>query len=107
MIPYGAISLRNSPGAVYHGINKKCLLGHMKAPRRQQQRPVSMGPVVASLIAFVINRFVTRVLAGQLFRKGIPRKIRRMTKMMMEHAVITDVFFECLEDILNYFLCGM
>jgi len=106
MISYGVMSLRRSPSNGFFD-NKKYHLEYKKSPRCQLHKPcISMGPVVASIILFVLQRFCTRLVSGQILRKGIPRKIRRMIKMMMENDVIADVFSECIEDLLNHYMGG-
>ena len=60
-----------------------------------------MGPVIASLAMYATQRMLTRLAAGQLFRKGIPRRIRRLMSLMMEHDILADVFHDFMEELLT------
>jgi hypothetical protein len=66
-----------------------------------------MGPVIASLVLYGIERICTRVFAGQLLRKGIRRKVRRLTVMMTRVEVLSDVIPDFIDDVLDWFMGSM
>ena len=58
-----------------------------------------MGPVVASLAMYATERLVSRLVAGQILRKGVARKLRVLVRLMMKESILHDVFSDFLEDI--------
>jgi hypothetical protein len=58
-----------------------------------------MGPVVASLAMYATERLVSRLVAGQILRKGVARKLRILVRLMMKESVLHGVFSDFLEDI--------
>ena len=58
-----------------------------------------MGPVAAAVILYVAERLVSRLFAGQLLRKGVPRKMRRLKGMLTEVHVIHAVALDIIDDI--------
>jgi hypothetical protein len=61
---------------------------------------VSMGPISSAVAMYATERLLTRVLKGQLFRKGVLRKMRRLTKMIFEWNNICEVICEALDDVI-------
>ena len=62
--------------------------------------PVVMGPVTASIVLYVGSRLVNRICNGQLMRKGVPRKMRRMcTLLVVDWHLLYEMLLDCLEDI--------
>ena len=80
-------------GGVFHSQSMGNLHGKTGASS------IFMGPVVAAVVMFAIERFVIRLMTGQLLRKGVPRKIRRLGKMMTQVSVISAVAHDVLDDI--------
>ena len=104
MIPHGSISLRRSFSDGALGYDNKCQYSYMKPVRcPTKMASILMGPVVASLALYVTERLLTRMMAGQLLRKGIYRKMRRLTGMMMEHSILADLLSDFLEELSDYF----
>ena len=60
-----------------------------------------MGPVVASLAMYATERLVSRLVAGQILRKGVARKLRILVRLMMKESVLHGVFSDFLEDIFD------
>ena len=59
----------------------------------------TMGPITASVVLYVVERVLTRAVHGQLLRRGIARKIRRLVAMVVEWHVLYEVFHDLLEDL--------
>ena len=59
----------------------------------------TMGPITASVVLYVVERVLTRAVHGQLLRRGIARKIRRLVAMVVEWHVLYEVFYDLLEDL--------
>ena len=57
-----------------------------------------MGPVSASVLFFVAGRLLNRICNGQLLRRGVYRKMRRMGALMVEWHLVYEVVLDCLED---------
>jgi len=66
--------------------------------RRYTPTPVSMGPVSASVLLYVAGRLLNRISNGQLMRRGVFRKMRRMGALMVEWHLVYEVLLDCLED---------
>ena len=108
MIPEGSFCLRVGHGkSIFtHGNNYRFI--NMNPYKRQQDSKfVTMGPVVASLAMYATRRMLTRLVAGQILRKGVHRKIRRLGSMFMEHHVLIDICNELVEDLLDFLLFPM
>ena len=58
-----------------------------------------MGPVSAAVVMYIAERAVTRIANGQLMRRGIIRKIRRLGSMVLEWHMLLEVVYDLLEDI--------
>ncbi len=67
-------------------------------PQRPNALPLSMGPVSMAVVMYAGERLLTRLVSGQLLRKGIARKIRRLTKMVLDWHVIEQIVNDYLED---------
>jgi hypothetical protein len=105
MLPGVGLTLRRSPSNITFGkvdCSKSCYV--------KIQRPscctnsVLMGPVIASLVLYGMERICTRVLAGQLLRKGIRRKVRRLAGMMTQVEVLSDVLPDFIDDVMDWFM---
>jgi hypothetical protein len=57
-----------------------------------------MGPVSASVLLYVAGRLLNRICHGQLMRRGVLRKMRRMGVLMVEWHLLYEVLLDCLED---------
>jgi hypothetical protein len=57
-----------------------------------------MGPVCTAVCMYVIERLMIRTLAGQLMRKGVPRKMRRLLWMVMDVHIILELVQDTMED---------
>ena len=102
MIPKGYVCLRQSHNDAIFGDWNACKIIYTKPYKRQcNSLSLTMGPVVASLAMYATHRMLKRLVAGQLFRKGIPRKFRRLLSMMMEYEVLADVFSEFMEELMT------
>jgi hypothetical protein len=44
---------------------------------------------------------LTRILAGQIHRKGVIRKIRRLRSMIVEFHTMCDIIMDVVEDMLT------
>jgi hypothetical protein len=64
---------------------------------------VSMGPVSAALVLYVADRMMSRVLKGQILRKGVPRKVRRLLTMLVQMNVLHEFLFDVIDDIASQY----
>ena len=106
MLPVAYMNIRRSPSGEMLGYHN--WLTPMQVDTPVSQRRVScvvMGPVVASLAMYATERVLKRVIAGQLLRKGVARKTRRLMVMIMEPAVLVDVLIDCLEELVDWLSC--
>jgi hypothetical protein len=62
---------------------------------------VSMGPVTSALVLYVADRMVSRVLKGQILRKGVTRKVKRLFTMFGEMDIIHQWLCDVCEDLLS------
>jgi hypothetical protein len=67
--------------------------------RQQTALSLSMGPVSMAIVLYVGERLIDRLMAGQLLRKGVARKMRRLMYMILDVHVMYEIFCDCLEDI--------
>ena len=58
-----------------------------------------MGPISSAVVLFVFERFMKRAVAGQLLRKGVSRKIRRLRTMLTEWHMVHEVLCDLFEDL--------
>jgi Ni/Fe-hydrogenase subunit HybB-like protein len=58
-----------------------------------------MGPVSMAVVLYVGERLLDRLVSGQLLRKGVVRKIRRLLRMILDVHVLYEMFYDYLEDI--------
>ena len=72
---------------------------HFNTHRKCNYVPINMGPVISAVGIYVINRIVIRVLKGQVFRKGVTRKLKRLSNMILEWHIIYEMIYDILEDI--------
>ena len=66
--------------------------------RPSNARAMSMGPVSMAVAMYVGERLLGRLVAGQILRKGVARKIRRLAGMILDVHVMYEVLYECLEN---------
>ena len=105
MISEGSFCLRKVHGEASFIHGHTCRFTHMKSyNRRPDATFVTMGPVVASIAMYATHRMLTRLLAGQILRKGVQRKIRRLGSMFMDYHVLSDVFNELIEEFFTFLL---
>jgi hypothetical protein len=90
--------VRNKSGLSLMGDVSLVQKTHTDNTRHKNKAIVSMGPVVSSIVLYTVERFLNRLVAGQLLRKGVSRKIRRLVSMMVTAHVIYEVVFDMLED---------
>jgi hypothetical protein len=62
-------------------------------------RGITMGPLTAAVVLYSVDRLVTRVMARQIHRKGVLRKIRRLISMVTEFHMICELVQDVVEDI--------
>jgi hypothetical protein len=58
-----------------------------------------MGPVSTAVVLYVAERLLLRLVAGQLLRKGIARKLRRLFDMIFNVHVMYEILSDYLEDL--------
>jgi hypothetical protein len=97
MLAGSCINLHYSPIGVVCGNRNS--VRHTNMGCNSRQACVVMGPVVASLAMYAVERLLTRVMAGQLLRKGICRKAKRLFGFMMSHSVLHDVLDDIMDDV--------
>jgi hypothetical protein len=61
---------------------------------------MSMGPVSAAVAMYAAERLLARILKGQLFRKGVVRKMRRLVGMILERNNVYEVVCEAFGDMM-------
>ena len=59
----------------------------------------SMGPVSASVVLYVASRLLSRIYKGQLMRKGVYRKLRRMSVLLLDYHLVYEMVLDCLDRI--------
>ena len=102
MIPTGYFCLgRGQSGTPFDHSRAFRSVDVQQCYHRHHHVSITMGPVIASLAMYATKRMVSRLVAGQLFRKGIPRKIRRMFSMMTQDDVVVDVLGDLFEEIMT------
>ena len=62
---------------------------------------LTMGPVATAVVLFVVEKAVSRAVKGQLMRKGVLRKMRRLSRMVLEWNVVLSILYDMMEDILQ------
>ena len=72
--------------------------GRIDYSNRCRNGLISMGPVSAAVLLYVGERALTRAVNGQLLRRGISRKIRRLVGMICQWHMIYEVVYDMLED---------
>jgi hypothetical protein len=108
MLPGVGLTLRRNPSNITFGKVDSYNSCYVKIERSSCcTNSVVMGPVIASLVLYGIERICTRVFAGQLLRKGIGRKVRRLTVMMTRVEVLSDVIPDFIDDVLDWFMGSM
>ena len=60
---------------------------------------LTMGPVATAVGLFVAEKAITRAMKGQLLRKGVVRKIRRLAHMFLKFDILYDMLCDMLEDV--------
>jgi hypothetical protein len=63
-----------------------------------------MGPVSTAVVVYIAERFVLRLTAGQIMRKGVTRKIKRLMHMVLELHLLFEILQDVLEDAAD---CGV
>ena len=105
MVPEGSFCLRVGHGkSIFTHGNTYRFISMNPYKRQQDSKFVTMGPVVASIAMYATHRMLTRLLAGQILRKGVQRKIRRLGSMFMDYHVLSDVFNELIEEFFTFLL---
>jgi hypothetical protein len=62
---------------------------------------ITMGPVTTAVVLYGIERLVARVSSGQIHRKGVQRKIRRLMSMVLEFHTMCEIIQDFVEDMLT------
>ena len=62
---------------------------------------ITMGPITSAVLLYGVERLLTRILAGQIHRKGVIRKIRRLSSMIVEFHTMCDIIMDVVEDMLT------
>ena len=102
MVPTGFFCLRRGhTGTIFDKKRAGIFIDMHQCHRRYHHMSVTMGPVIASLAMYATKRMLSRLVAGQLFRKGIPRKIRRLFSMMTQDEVFVDLLQDFLEELMT------
>jgi hypothetical protein len=57
-----------------------------------------MGPVTTAVVVYIGKRAVTRLVSGQMLRKGVPRKARRLMHMIFDMHVLRELMCDMIED---------
>jgi hypothetical protein len=88
----------NSNDVILHnmGVRRSNSCGNI---RQENTISLSMGPVSMAVLLYVGERVLGRLVAGQLLRKGIARKIRRLVYMIVDWHVLQEVLYDYLEDV--------
>ena len=59
---------------------------------------ILMGPVTSAVALYIVEKIVTRIVKGQVFRKGVIRKLRRLKNMILECHIMHEIVYDILED---------
>lgn len=62
-----------------------------------------MGPVTTAVVLYGTERLLMRIAAGQIHRKGVVRKARRLMSMVLEFHIICSIIEDTLEDCFEMF----
>jgi pentose-5-phosphate-3-epimerase len=54
------------------------------------------------VLVYVAEKFILRLTAGQILRKGVSRKMRRLTRMLLDCHILVEVLQDVLEDFADY-----
>ena len=69
---------------------------------KSPQLSLLMGPVSTAVLVYVAEKFILRLTAGQILRKGVSRKMRRLTRMLLDCDILVEVLQDVLEDFADY-----
>ena len=61
-----------------------------------------MGPVSTAVVLFVAEKAIQRTVKGQLMRKGVVRKMRRLSHLVLELNNSLAMLYDMLEDMFAY-----
>jgi hypothetical protein len=59
---------------------------------------MEMGPVTTAVGLYAVERLLTRIMAGQIHRKGVIRKVRRLLSMVTEFHMMWEMMQDVIED---------
>jgi hypothetical protein len=62
---------------------------------------MTMGPVSSAIVLYAMDRAVRRLVAGQILRKGVVRKMKRLMRMMSEFSVVSEIVQDVIEDVFS------
>lgn len=62
-----------------------------------------MGPITTAVVLFGAEKLLIRVVAGQMHRKGVIRKARRLMSMVLEFHTLCSIVEDTLGDFLDMF----
>ena len=81
-------------------------MSHIDTCSRDMQRGgavgpflLHMGPISSAVGLFVLERVIKRAVAGQLLRKGVTRKIRRLRTMLTEWHMVHEILCDLFDDL--------
>lgn len=87
-----------NPGLFGRGLSEPC---HTSRPLvcNIATSAMQMGPVTTAVGLYAIERLATRIMAGQIHRKGVLRKIKRLMSMVLEFHMMCEIMQDVVEDI--------
>jgi hypothetical protein len=62
---------------------------------------MQMGPVTTAVGLYALERLMTRIMAGQIHRRGIIRKMRRLMFIVLEFHMLCEIIQDVMEDVLT------
>ena len=75
---------------------------HVGNSRSICRNAISMGPVATAIVMFVAEKAIQRTVKGQLMRKGVVRKMRRLSHLVLELNNSLAMLYDMLEDMFAY-----
>ena len=70
---------------------------------RTRTKAISMGPVTTAIVLFGAEKLLKRITAGQIHRKGVLRKARRLMGMVLEFHTICSILEDTFGDFSEMF----
>ena len=98
-----SMSRSNSFSVIPH--TNACITHSDKNTDKNAVACLKMGPVATAVVLFVVEKAMSRALKGQILRKGVLRKMRRLSHMVLEWNVVLSILYDILEDVFPYWVC--